>query len=57
MFDQASAAAASYDEREALRAEYEAALKRGEATKNPVERRHLMEKAERLAKKLAALDE
>ena len=57
MFDQASAAAASYDERETLRAEYEAALKRGEATKNPAERRRLMEEAERLAKKLAALDE
>ena len=57
MFDQASAAAASYDEREAVRAEYEAALKRGEATKDPVERRRLVEKAERLARKLAALGE
>jgi hypothetical protein len=56
VLDQASAAAASYDEREAVRAEYEEALKRCEATKNPVERRRLAEKVERLAKKLAALD-
>jgi small-conductance mechanosensitive channel len=56
MFDQAAAAAVSHDEREALRAEYEAALSSRDATKSPVERRRLATEVERLAKKLAELD-
>ena len=57
MFDQAAAAAVSHDEREALRAQYEAALSRRDATKNPVERRRLTIEVERLAKTFAELDE
>jgi len=56
MFDQAAAAAVSHDEREALRVEYEEALSRRDATKNPVERRRLATKVERLAKTLSELD-
>ena len=57
MFDQAAAAAVSHAEREALRAEYEAALSRRDSTKNPVERRRLTIEVERLAKTFAELDE
>ena len=56
MFDQATAAAASHDEREALRAEYEAALSNRDAAKNPVERLRLTPEVERPAKRLAELD-
>jgi hypothetical protein len=56
MFDQAAAAAVSHDEREALRAEYETALARRDATTNPVERRRLTVEVERLAKMLTELD-
>lgn len=55
MFDQAAAAALSHDEREALRAQYEAALSRGDTTINPVERRRLTTEVERLAKALAEM--
>jgi hypothetical protein len=56
MFDQAVAAAASHDERETLRAEYEALVSRRERTVNPAERRRLAAEVERLAKKLAELE-
>ncbi len=56
MFDQAAAAAVSHDEREALRAEYETALARRDATVNLVERRRLAAEVERLAKTLAELE-
>ena len=56
MFDQAAAAAESHDEHEAMRAEYEEARSRRDATKNPVERRRLAAEVERMAKKLAELD-
>jgi len=57
MFDQAAAAAILHDEREALRAEYEAARSRRDATKNPAKRRRLATEVEQLAKRLAELDE
>ncbi len=56
MFDQAAAAAVSHDEREALRAQYEAARSRRDATKDLAERRRLAAEVERLAKTLAELD-
>ncbi len=56
MFDQAAAAAVSHDEREALRAEYEAALARRDATVNLIERRPLTAEVERLAKMLDEMD-
>ncbi len=56
MFDQAAAAAASHDKREALRAEYETARVRRDAAKTPVERRRLAADVERLAKALDGLD-
>lgn len=56
MFDQATAAAASHDERETIRAQYEAALRRRDATVNPAERRRLSAEVEELAKRLDALD-
>jgi len=57
MFEEAAEAAVSYDRREVLRSEYEAALSRRDATINPVERRRLSEEIERLVKELAALDQ
>jgi hypothetical protein len=57
MFDQAAAAAALHDQREALCAEYEAALSLRDAAKNPVELLRLAPEVERLAKLLAELDE
>lgn len=56
MFDQAAAAAASFEETETLRVEYDALLKRRDATTNPGERRRLGADVERLAKKLAELE-
>jgi small-conductance mechanosensitive channel len=55
MFDQAAAAAASHDELEAIRTEYESVLRRRDATVNPAKRRRLAAEIERLAKRLDAL--
>ena len=57
MFDQAAAAAASFEEIASMRAEYEALLQRRDATKNPGERRRLTAKVDRLAKKLAEMED
>lgn len=57
MFDQAVAAAASFEEIESMRAEYQALLQRRDATKNVGERRRLTAEVDRLAKKLAHLED
>ena len=57
MFDQAAAAAASFEALETLRGEYDVFLKQRDATANPSERRRLAAEVDRLAKRLAALEE
>jgi cytochrome c peroxidase len=57
MFDQAVAAAASFEETEALRVEYDALLKERDATMNASERRRLTVEVDALAKRLAALEQ